>query len=92
MTLRPIRNSPGCFEYTDIIIVPDDYKEIEPRKFEKKQILNISEYREDDTYDVIRIPDTPKRFWLFRFIGQWLCTIADKLHILGSRLQGYEEE
>jgi len=54
--------------------------------------LNIAEFREGDKYCEIIIPKPPKCFWLFRLIGQWLCTFSEKLHIWGSRLQGYDDE
>jgi len=94
--LKPTKGQPGAF--IDTIVVPESYKEVEPRKF----VLGITlgEYREDDKFDTIRIYPTKgtfakwryRRIWLYMRIGEVLCDISYIFETWGLRLTGYSIE
>ena len=103
--LRPVTFKPGHFE--DTIVVPPNYREIEPRKFVLK--IRSGDFRASDRFDTVCISEGTKKarcIWYKIRIGSILCSAAEgirklsellfdgyyKIHGIGMRLQGYGVE
>jgi len=93
MTLRPTKGKPG--QFSDTIVIPEYYEEVEPRKFVHE--FGIGEFREDDKYDTVRIYPSKKlitkwqrrRIWFAMRLGEILLETGEWIERIGMRLKGY---
>lgn len=87
MTLQ-LGKLPGTF--TDTVIIPDDYIEVEPRKFIRK--FSVMNFREEDKFDtvtlynIIRTRKNLLLFWILLVISKIFCKSSNVIFRLAEKL------